>query len=397
MNGAAGDEVREMRTSALFDTMRPLLTREQTELWRSTADFALNELDDDIDERETGFSRANWNRCAEFGVIGLPVPTAFGGRGADVTTAVLAFDALGYAHRDNGLLFSIGAHLWSCVMTLARHGTPEQRRRYLPDLCGGGLIAAHAMTEPGTGSDAFALRTTADPVDGGWALNGVKTFITNAPVADVFVVFAAEVARPSPYGILCLLVDASTPGVAVGPAMDKMGLRTSPMSEVRFEDCFVPEPGLVGRPGMGMAIFNEAIHLERACILASALGTMQRQIERSAHALKPLLGRARGYEIVADRLAEMAARLYGSRLLAYELAQRIDAGRTKPAESALVKVKLSEAFVDNSRDAHHNDLALGGPAARECEREIGDAAAGRIYSGTNEIQRNIIARGLGLR
>jgi alkylation response protein AidB-like acyl-CoA dehydrogenase len=373
--------------------MNLLLTAEQAAYWKRLACSAREELGDDIEARDEamGFSRADWDRCGRLGLAGLPVPAGYGGHGADMVTTITAFDALGYACRDNGLIFSIGAHLWSGVMTVLRFGTQEQKQRYLPGLAAGTLIAAHAMTEPDTGSDAFAARTTAEPADGGWLLNGEKTFITNSPVADIFVTFAVAGRRRGPFGLTCFLADASAPGLTVGPAISKMGLRTSPMASVSFHDCFVPASSVLGKPGMGMAIFNTAMDLERACILAGALGTMQRQIERSA-----LVLRSRGRDLVRHRLAGMAARLHGSRLAAYDMASRIDRGRTRPAESALVKIKLSEAFLRNSRDAWDNDMALGQWPARDSERELRDAVASRIYSGTNEIQRDIVARDMGL-
>jgi alkylation response protein AidB-like acyl-CoA dehydrogenase len=384
--------------------MNLLLTSEQTACWDRVARFAGEELGDDIEARDQAmrFSRSDWDRCGGFGLAGLPVPAEYGGHGADLVTTMVAFDAFGYACRDNGLIFSIAAHLWSCVMTVLRFGSAEQKQRYLPGLAAGTLIGAHAMTEPDTGSDAFAARMTAEPADGGWLLNGEKTFITNAPVADVFVVFAVSARGRGPFGLTCFLADASAPGLTVGTAITKMGLRTSPMASVSFHDCFVPASSVLGRPGLGMAIFNTAIHLERAYILASALGTMQRQIERSALALsaQPQAGAragggSPGRDLVPHRLAGMAARLHGSRLVAYGLASRMDHGKTGPEESALVKIKLSEAFLHNSRDAWDNDLALGLWPAGEAEREVRDAVASRIYSGTNEIQRDIAARHLG--
>jgi alkylation response protein AidB-like acyl-CoA dehydrogenase len=380
--------------------MNPLLPPGQTAYWERVARFAREELSDDIEARDQAmrFSRSDWDCCGGFGLAGLPVPVEYGGYGTDMVTTMVAFDALGYACRDNGLIFSIGAHLWSCVMTVLRFGSPEQKQRYLPGLAAGTLIGAHAMTEPGTGSDAFAARTTAEPAGGGWLLNGEKTFITNAPVADVFVTFAVSTLRRGPFGLTCFLADASAPGLKVGPAIPKMGLRTSPMASVSFRDCFVPASSVLGTPGMGMAIFNAAIHLERAYILASTLGTMQRQIERSALAWRgqPPDGRSRPErDLVPDRLGGMAARSHGSRLVGYDLAHRMDRGRTGPEESALVKVMLSEAFLDNSRDAWDNESALGPWPTGDSERELRDALASRIYSGTNEILRDIIARDIG--
>jgi alkylation response protein AidB-like acyl-CoA dehydrogenase len=166
------------------------------------------------------------------------------------------------------------------------------------------------------------------------------------------------------------------------------------MAGVTFQDCWVPESALLGKPGMGMAIFNEAIHLERAAILASTLGTMQRQIERGAAALR--MNGAAAHGEVPHRLSRMSARLHTSRLLAYRLAGEMDTARAKAHESALVKIKLSEAFLHNSQDAWLNDLASGDPLGRESGREVRDALAGRIYSGTNEIQRTLVGHGLGL-
>jgi alkylation response protein AidB-like acyl-CoA dehydrogenase len=381
--------------------MNLLVTPEQAAYRERVACFAREELSDDIEMRDEAmlFSRTDWDRCGGFGLAGLPVPARYGGHGADMVTTMVAFEGLGYACRDNGLIFSLAAHLWSGVMTVLRFATPEQNQRYLPGLAAGTLIAAHAMTEPDTGSDAFAARTTAEPADGGWLLNGEKTFVTNAPVADVFVTFAVSTLRRGPFGLTCFLADASAPGLTVGPAIPKMGLRTSPMASVSFHDCFVPASSVLGTPGMGMAIFNTAMDLERACILAGALGTMRRQIERSALALgaQPTEGyRSPGRDLVPHRLADMAARLHGSRLVGYGMASRMDRGRPGPADSALVKVKLSEAFLCNSRDAWDNDVALGLWPARESERELRDAVASRIYSGTNEIQRDIVARDIGL-
>lgn len=372
-----------------------LLTPEQRRHWHAVADFGLQELGADVAARDAAaeFSLAGWGSCAGYGLLSLPVPAEHGGQGAGYLPTVLAFDALGYACRDNGLLFSLAAHLWAATLTISRFGTSEQRQHYLPRLCGGSLIAGHAMTEPGSGSDAFAMRTTAERSDGGWLLNGEKTFITNAPVAGLFVAFAASRERPGPYGLSCFLVDVGAVGLTTGPPIAKLGLRTSPMAGVVFHDCWVPESALLGKPGMGMAIFSEAIHLERATILASTLGTMQRQIERGAAALR--MDGAAAHGEVPHRLARMAARLHTSRLLTYRLAGEMDTGRTGAHESALVKIKLSEAFLRNSQDAWRNDLALGDPLG-ESGREVRDALAGRIYSGTNEIQRTLVAHGLGL-
>jgi alkylation response protein AidB-like acyl-CoA dehydrogenase len=377
------------------------LTPEQLEYRDAVIRFARESLDDDVTTRDGAmeFSHDAWRRCARFGLVGLPVPEEHGGQGADVVTTVVAFEALGYSCLDNGLIFSIGAHLWSCVMAVVRFGDVDQKHRYLGGLCGGDLIGVQAMTEPHTGSDAFALRTSARQVDSGWVLNGSKVFITNAPVADVFVVFTLTDPDRGPLGLTAFLVDAGTPGLVVGPPSRKMGLRTSPMSELSFDECLVPHGALLGKPGMGMAIFNHSIHWERACIMASAIGTMQRQIERCIeHATTRMqYGKPIGAnQAVSHRIVDMKLRLEASRLMIYHLAARMTRGRTDPADAAMVKIQVSEAFLQNSLDAVQIHGASGYMADLEFERDVRDAVGGRIYSGTNDIQRNIVARHLGL-
>ncbi|MEH0822390.1 MULTISPECIES: acyl-CoA dehydrogenase family protein [unclassified Micromonospora] len=387
-----------MHIAVPLDPVHLLASPAHQQVWTDAVAFARDKFGAAPAGDDSGFSRTGWERCAEFGLTGFPVPREHGGHAADLLASTVAFDAFGYACRESGLLFSIGAHLWPCVMSILRFGTAAQRHRYLPDMCAGRLIGAYAMTEPATGSDAFALTTTAARVDGGWLVNGSKTFITNAPVAGLFLVFATTGRERGPFGLVCLLVEATTPGVATGAPLNKMGLHGSPVGEVHFTDCFVPDAATLGRVGMGMAIFNAGIELERACILASTLGTMQRQIERAARQLRRAEGGGPppGLELAADTVARMTMRLHTSRLLAYRTAERLGHQRLNATDAALVKVKLSEAFAQNSRDARQLEAALRGGVSPETDRDVHDAVAGRIYSGTNELQRDALARGLGL-
>lgn len=255
------------------------------------------------------------------------------------------------------------------------------------------------MTEPTSGSDAFSMLATAKRTGDGFTLNGTKTFITNAPVADVFVVFASTDATKGFAGISALLVDRNTPGVTVGAPFHKMGLRTSPMSEVVFTDCEVATDGLLGPEGAGAAIFNHSMDWERSCILASVVGTMQRQLERSIAYAKERkqFGRPIGtFEAVSHRIAEMKLRLETSRLLLYRLGWLKQNGSPAPLDSALVKLHLSESFLRSSLDTLQILGGYGYMTESEIEREVRDAVASRIYSGTSDIQRNLIAAHLGL-
>lgn len=377
------------------------LTDDQRRFRDEVLRFAAAELNDDLIKRdaEGSFSPEAWKKCASLGIQGMPVPQEYGGLGAEPLTIMVAMEALGYGCRDNGLLFSLNAQMWSCEVPLVKFGTEEQKRRYLPGLCDGSLIGVQAMSEPESGSDAFSLTTTAVKRGKGYVLSGSKTFVTNAPLADVFVVFATSDPAEGSAAISAFLVDADTPGLSRGRPFDKMGLRTSPMSEVGFSDCEVPESSLLGRPNAGMAIFNASMHWERACILASTVGTMERLTERSIEYARSRrqygqpIGKFQG---VSHRIADMKVRLECARLLLYRLGWLMSEGRAGPLDSAMAKLYLSESLLQTSLDALQIHGGYGYMREYELEREVRDAIAGRIYSGTSEIQRNIIAGFLGL-
>ena len=219
------------------------LSADQRELVEAATAFARRELNEDLAKREDAgeFSRDAWQACARFGIQGLPVPSELGGTGSDVLTTTLIMEALGYGCHDNGLIFSLNAQMWSVELPLVTFGTPAQQRAYLPGLVSGDSIGGHAMTEPGSGSDALHMRARAERQGDHYLLNGTKQYITNAPVADVLLVYAAAADRPGLSGLSAFLVEAGTPGLVISSGFEKMGLRTSPMGEVPLSDCRVPE------------------------------------------------------------------------------------------------------------------------------------------------------------
>lgn len=377
------------------------LTAEQERDRQRIVEFARRELNDGIAGRDAGqeFARPAWRRCAELGVQGLPIPTAYGGAAADPVTIAVSLEALGYGCEDNGLLFALNAQMWSCQIPILRFGSDDVRQRYLPGLCDGSLVGGHAMTESESGSDAFSLATEARGDADGYVLNGVKTFVTNAPVADVFVVFATTAPGTGFSGVTAFVVDRDTPGLTVGPPLSKMGLRTALMGELVLSDCRVPAAQVLGRPGAGVAVFNAAMDWERSFILASAVGTMQRQVERCVrHAReRRQFGQPIGsFQSVSNTIVDMKARLEASRLLLYHLAWLRSTGQPTALESALVKLHLSESFVENSLAAVQIHGGRGYLTEAGLERDVRDAVAARIYSGTSEIQRSLVARHLGL-
>jgi hypothetical protein len=377
------------------------LSPEQEELKAAAVDFARRELDQDLAKREEAgeFSPQAWRACAKFGIQGLPIPAELGGAGADILTTVLVMEALGYGCHDNGLIFSLNAQMWSLEMPLVKFGTAAQHQAYLPGLISGDLIGVHAMTEPDSGSDAFSMRTRVERKDDGYVLNGTKLYITNAPVADVVLVFAAHPGKSKMAGISAFLVEKGTPGFTVTRGLDKMGLRTSPMGEVVLDDCFVPADNRLGSEGAGMAIFNSSMTWERSCILASALGTMQRQLEACVEyaRVRKQFGQPIGkFQAVADKVADMYLRLEAARLLVYQVAWLGQQGKSVLAEAAAAKLFTSEAWIASSMDAIQIHGAYGYMKESGIERDLRDAIASTIYSGTSEIQRVILARMLGL-
>jgi alkylation response protein AidB-like acyl-CoA dehydrogenase len=377
------------------------LSAEQCELKEAAIAFARRELDGDLAKREEAgeFSREAWRACAKFGIQGLPVPAELGGGGADLLTAVLAMEALGYGCHDNGLIFSLNAQMWSLELPLVKFGTPAQQQAYLPGLVAGDLIGVHAMTEPDSGSDAFAMRTRAECRGDHYVLNGIKLYITNAPVADVVLVYAADPGQPRLAGVSAFLVEKGTPGFAVTRGLEKMGLRTSPMGEVVLTDCVVPAGNRLGPEGAGMAIFSSSMMWERSCILASAVGAMQRQLEACVGYARERrqFGQAIGkFQSVANKVVDMYLRMEAARLLIYQAAWLGQQGRPALAEAAAAKLFASEAWVASSLDAIQVHGAYGYMKESGIERDLRDAVAGTIYSGTSEIQRVILARMLGL-
>lgn len=378
------------------------LSKEQLRLQAGAVEFARRHLGSDLGERDLGrgFDRQGWQKCAEFGVMGMPVPKGYGGQGLGLTDLIAVMEGLGYGTRDLGLLFSIHAHLWTVVMPILQFGTESQKDKFLPRLVSGEWIGGNAATEPDSGSDVYSMRSRAEKLkDGGYRLSGTKTFVTNAPVADLFVGYATLNPSLGPMGVTGFIIESGTPGIGVSRPMDKMGLRTSPMGEVIFENCLLPPEALLGREGRGISVFESSMEWERGCILAGCLGAMRRQLEESIdHARhRKQFGSAIGkFQAVANRIVEMRIRLDTCRPLVYRLGRLKDAGEPARTEAAIAKLHVSESFVDSSIDAMRTFGGYGYMTEQQIERELRDALGGLFYSGTSDVLRNIIARGLGL-
>jgi alkylation response protein AidB-like acyl-CoA dehydrogenase len=377
-------------------------TEEQQSLRQNIIRFAHEQLNEGMVERDRKqhFSRELWRKCAQIGLQGLPVPEQYGGSGLDALSSAIALEAFGYGCHDGGLVFSLCAHLLSCVVPLWQYGNEEQKQRYLPGLCNGTLIGVHAMTEPTSGSDAFALRTKAEPCGGGFRINGTKTFISNGPIADVVIVFAMTDSKKGYYGgVTAFLVESGAAGFVVSQKFEKMGSRTSPLGELVFEDVYVEAQAVLGGIGAGSTLFTQAMDWERICLFASHIGTMERLLEQSTTyaRTRKQFGQSIGkFQAVAHRIVDMKVQLEAARLLTYKAAWRLGRAKHVSMDASIAKLFVSESLVKAALDAVQIHGGYGYMTEYQLERALRDAVGSTLYSGTSEMQRNIIARWLGL-
>jgi alkylation response protein AidB-like acyl-CoA dehydrogenase len=377
-------------------------TEEQSALKDTIVRFARRELNRDIAsrDREQAFDQEGWRKCGEMRLQGLAIPEEHGGLGLDALSTAIALEALGYACEDSGLVFALCAHMLPCGIPIWKHGTPGQRAKYLPGMCRGEIIAANSMTEPGSGSDAFAMQTRAVPDAGGFRINGTKMFTSNAPVANLLVLFAMTDPEKGYHGgCTTFLVETTTPGVRVSRKIEKLGLRTSPLGEVVLEDVWVSADAVLGGVGAGSALFTHSMDWERTCLFAFNVGVMDRLLEGSiAYSRtrqqfgKPIAQ----FPAIANRLADMKVRLEAARLLVYRAAWRLERSRTAGLDAAIAKLFVSESLVEAALSAVQIRGGYGFMTEYEVERALRDAVGSTIYSGTSEMQRRMIASWLGV-
>lgn len=381
--------------------MSSFFTDEQRELRKSVCDFARRELNPGVIERDltSTFPRDLWKRCAEMRILAMPFPDSCGGDGFDFVTTVSVFHALGYACKDSGLVHSLVTQV-VCGIQILLFGNQEQASQLLPDLTSGKLIYSQGITEPGSGSDALAMQTTAVKKGSGYVLNGTKTMITNGPVADRALIFAVTDPSKKVFGGLsCFLVSKENPGFRAGKPMEKMGLRTMMNGELIFNDCYVPASALVGREGQGAILFSEAVEWERILIPACLLGQLERVLEGCVQYAKEreAFGQYIGsFQAISHKIAKMKMNAELGRLALYNAAMLKDQRKRAALESSVTKLFISESIKEACLDAIQIHGGYGYMKEFEVERELRDSIASTIYSGTSEMQANIIARLVGL-
>lgn len=377
------------------------LTEEQVSFKESATQFAQRELNTNLAENEkTGlFNSSGWEKCAEFGIQGLFMPQKYGGLEVDIVTGIAVMEGLGYGCRDGGLLFTLNSHIWTCESPILKFGSDQQKEKYLPELAKGTIIGGHAMTEPNSGSDAFSMKCKAEKKGNRYILNGTKTFITNAPLADILLVFAVTDGSKKFAGITAFIIEKGTPGFSVGKRMEMMGLKTCQMGEVILQDCEVSESAILGKPGAGAAIFNSEMEWERSCLFATHVGAMEKDLDASVKYAKerPQFGQPIAkFQAISHKIADMKVRLELSKLILYKVVSEKAQHKRIALESAISKLFISESYYANCVDALQIHGAYGYSSEFDFERNLRDSIAGKIYSGTSEIQKNIIASSLGL-
>ncbi|MBO2445662.1 acyl-CoA dehydrogenase family protein [Actinomadura barringtoniae] len=372
----------------------------QDELYRDYRALGEESLGKDVTERDrTGeFNHDDWTLCAERGVLGLILPTEYGGSGCDPLTYVRAMEGLGYGCLDNGLMMAMGAHVLAAELPIWKYGDEDQRRAYLPGLAAGRLIGANAMTEPGSGSDALSLVTRAERDGDFYRLTGRKRYVTNAPIADVFVVYATVDPELGFNGVTAFLVERGDAGVTVHEQAEKMGLRTARWGEVELDECRIPAPRRLGAERQGAAIFARTMEWERSLLLAPWLGVMEREIDAcTLHSRRRRqFGKHVGhFQSVSNRIVDMRIRWEISRMLLYRAATDLGEPETSIFPET-GKLYVSEAAAEIFTSVMQVYGAIGYTSDGHTERDLRDALGMTLSSGTSDMQRVIIAGKLGI-
>jgi alkylation response protein AidB-like acyl-CoA dehydrogenase len=374
------------------------LTEEQVMFKEQVLKFARKEIVPRVQEHElrAEFDWRSWKRLGEFGILGLHFPEELGGSGADVVTSVLAAEALGEAGVDGGLTLSYGAHTYLCADTIYSHGTDEQRQKYIPGLASGQWVGCMGLTEPGAGSDVASIRTRAEKCGDTWVLNGSKMFITNGAIADIAVIYAKTDLSAGHAGMSAFIVEKGTPGFAVSRSLHKMGVRTSPTSELVFQDCVIPAENLLGQLGNGFMMAMQTVEWDRSTLLAPFIGAMSFLIRRCSRYAQERVQFGRPiahFQAVKHKLADLKIFLEAARSLVYRIAWCKDQGRPlNHLEAAVAKLFVGDWSLGPTNDAM---VLLGGYGychEYDVERVFRDSRLAPIGGGTSDVQKVLISR-----
>ncbi len=373
---------------------------DQTALRNAVESMAEVLSSEHVDRDTAGtFATDNWKRLSDTGLFGLPFAPEWGGLGQDLPTTMYVLEGLGRSCRDAGLNFSASTHLVSAGVPLHRFGSVSLKERYLPGICAGTTIGAHAITEPSGGSDVMSMRTVATPDGDDFVLTGSKAFISNGPIADLFVVYARTGQRGNPAAITAFLVERDSPGLVQGSPLRKMGLRTSPLCELFLDEVRVPRANVIGSVGSGFLILDHVMKWEILCSFIINVGEMAHRLEqcvsyaRSRFQFGANIG---SYQSISTKIVEMRIDLETSRKWLYDTGVKLSHNENVSIDIAISKLVASESNVRSALAAIQIFGGYGYMTEYGLEKELRNAVAGTIYSGTSEIQRQRIAALMGL-
>ncbi|KZM55571.1 acyl-CoA dehydrogenase family protein [Aeribacillus pallidus] len=334
------------------------------------------------------------DQAKELGLFGISIPEEYGGIGLNTLGKAIVLEQLGRTH--NGFVSMISAHTGIGSTGLVKLGSDELKRKYLPAMAAGEKIACFALSEPGAGSDATNISTRAEKKGDYWVLNGIKHFITNAPIADIFTIFAVtDKEKGAKGGITAFVVERDFPGLIIGKKDKKMGLRGSHTAQVILENCIVPEENVIGEIGKGYISALKILAEGRIGLAARSVGSCDKLIELSAAYAKERIQFGKPiahFQAVQWMLADMATETEAARTLTLKAAQMVDEGKNVMKEAAMAKLFASEVFNRVADRAVQIHGGMGYVSEYPVERYYRDARITKIYEGTNEIQRIIIAR-----
>jgi alkylation response protein AidB-like acyl-CoA dehydrogenase len=371
------------------------LSEEHEMIRKMVRDFARNEVAPSAAERDEKekFDREIFNQMAELGLTGIPFPEEYGGIGSDYLAYVIAVEELSRVCASTGVTLS--AHTSLASWPIYKFGTEEQKQKFLRPLAEGKKIGAYGLTEPGSGSDAGGMKTTARKEGNEYVLNGSKIFITNGGEAEIYVVFALTDPANKQKGTSAFIVESTTPGFSVGKKESKLGIRSSPTTEIIFEECRIPAENLLGEEGQGFKVAMQTLDGGRNGIAAQAVGIAQGALDEATNYAKERV--QFGKPIIAQqgigfKLAEMATSVEAARLLTYQAAWLESAGLPYGKESAMSKLFAGDAAMKVTTEAVQVFGGYGYTKEYPVERMMRDAKITQIYEGTQEIQKLVISR-----
>lgn len=361
-------------------------------------EFALNEvkpLAKEVDEEEK-FPQETVKKMAECGLMGINVPTEFGGAGGDMKMYISAVEELSKVCATTGVVLS--AHTSLCVSPILEFGTPAQKSQYVPKLASGEWLGAFGLTEPNAGTDASYQQTTAAKVEGGYVLNGTKIFITNAGYANVYIIFAMTDKSQGTRGITAFIVESTFEGFKVGKKEAKMGIRGSSTCELIFTNCFVPECNVLGKIGEGFKIAMKTLDGGRIGIAAQALGIAEGALDETVAYVKERKQFGRpiaAFQNTQFVLADLKTKVEAAKLLVYQAAdKKQNKAKDVSVAAAMAKLYAAEVAMEVTTKCVQLHGGYGYTRDYPVERMMRDAKITEIYEGTSEVQRMVISGAL---